>query len=316
MCPPQDRVHSAHAGTVSVAPSRHRDSTRELTQTTGNSLHNRESIMKTWQEAMLNTLIAHFEAEENVLGLVLFGSFSKPEFSTDTWSDLDVLVVVKDNRIERFFPATRWLDHFGRLYTYSQSSDGFTWTTRACFENFNRVDFVITTEGKLSETSKWQGIPFCSGVKVLFSRSRVLDEVTAQHYDRPRLPPVTSEQFLDLVRDFRFKSMLAVYKVVRGDLLIALHLTQDLVRDCCVLGMMLRDRATGTNIHQHGGVGNQLVAQLETTQNPFTPIGILDSIKESNEVFERMAGEWSDSYEEHRGPLLNWIEQAKAEIRE
>jgi hypothetical protein len=86
-----------------------------------------------------------------------------------------------------------------------------------------------------------------------------------------------------------------VYKVVRNDLLIALHLAQELIRDCSVLGMMLRDRATGTNIHKHGGIGNQIVAQLEVTQKPFTPVGILDSIRESNEVFENLACEWSSS---------------------
>ena len=108
--------------------------------------------------------------------------------------------------------------------------------------------------------------------------------------------------------------MLAVYKVVRNDLLIALHLAQDLIRDCSVLGMLLRDRATGTNIHKHGGTGNQLVAQLETTQKPFTPIGILDSIKASNEIFEKLTCEWSPTYQENRYLLLEWIKKAKLEL--
>jgi hypothetical protein len=110
--------------------------------------------------------------------------------------------------------------------------------------------------------------------------------------------------------------MLAVYKVVRNDLLIALHLTQDLIRDCCVLGMLLRDRATGTNIHKHGGMGNQLVIQLETTQKPFTSIGILDSIQASHEIFEKLACEWSPAYQEDRHLLLEWIEKAKLELHE
>jgi hypothetical protein len=36
--------------------------------------------------------------------------------------------------------------------------------------------------------------------------------------------------------------------LIRNDLLIALHLAQDLIRDCSVLGMMLRDSTTCTNI--------------------------------------------------------------------
>jgi hypothetical protein len=64
-----------------------------------------------------------------------------------------------------------------------------------------------------------------------------------------------------------------------------------------VLGMLLRDRTTGTNIHKHGGTGNQLVAQLKATQKSFTSIGILDSIKASNEIFEKLACEWSPAYQ-------------------
>ena len=270
--------------------------------------------MKYWHENMLGKLVSYFEPSKDVLGLLLFGSCSKPEFHPDYWSDIDILVVVKDKKLKRFFPTIEWVNYFGKLYTYSQSSDDFKCTTRACFENFNRIDFVITTEGNLAEISKWSGIPFYSGLKVLFSRSKVVDEIATQKHYQQELPPVAQEQFLEMVRNFRFKSMLAVYKVVRGDLLISLHLAQDLVRDCCVLGMMLRDKATGTNIHKHGGIGNQLVQQLEVTQKPFTSLGILESIKESNEVFERLAHEWSSDYQESRQSLFDWIERAKIEL--
>jgi predicted nucleotidyltransferase len=271
--------------------------------------------MKYWQESMLNNLTSYFESTEDVVGLLLFGSFSKPEFHHDSWSDLDLLVVVQDNRLDRFFPTTDWINHFGTLYTYSQASDEFKYTTRACFENFNRVDFVFTTEAKLAEISQWSSIPFYSGVKVIFSRAKIIDEIATQNYSQPELSLTTQEQFLEMVRTFRFKSMLAIYKVARNDLLIALHLAQDLLRDCCVLGMMLRDRATGTNIHKQGGIGNQIVAQLAVAQKPFTSVGILDSIKESNEVFEKLASEWSSNYQENHQPLVDWIEQARAELR-
>lgn len=271
--------------------------------------------MESWQESLLDKLRSYFEADEDVLGLLLFGSTSRHESHPDPWSDLDLLVVVQDDQLGRFFPTTDWLGHFGKLYAYSQSSDDFKYTTRACFENFNRVDFVFTAEGKFAEINKSAVIPFHDGLKVIFSRSKIVDEVAAQHYSQAELHTITQEQFLELVRDFRFKSMLAVYKVVRNDLLIALHLAEDLVRDCCVLGMLLRDRTTGTNFHKDGGVGNELVKHLEATQKPFTSCGILDSIEKSNEVFEKLACEWSGQYQEARQPLLDWIEQAKAELR-
>lgn len=270
--------------------------------------------MKHWQDRMLDDLISYFEQDEDVLGALLFGSLSKLEFHPDEWSDIDLLLVVKEGKIAEYFPSVAWLTPFGQLYTYNQSTDDFSYTTRVCFENFNRIDLVITTGANLAEINKWPSILFSSGVKVLLSRSKIVDEIAGQQFIQKQSSPASQEQFLMLVRSFRFKSMLAVNKVVRNDLLIALHLAQDLVRDCCVLAMMLRDRATGTNIHKEGGIGNQVVPQLEITQQPFTPTGILDSVKASHEVFEKLALEWSGRYQENRQLLFNWIEKAKDEI--
>jgi len=272
--------------------------------------------MKYWHESMMDHLISYFEPNEDVLGLVLFGSCSKAESHYDNWSDIDLLVVVKNDRIDKFFPTIEWIAFFGRLYTFSQSSDDFKCTTRVCFENFNRMDFVITTEERLAKVNDWSSVPFFSGTKTIFSRSEVVNEIVTQGCFLQKITPATEDQFLEIVRNFRFKSVLAVHKVVRNDLLIALHLAQDLIRDCSVLGMMLRDRATGTNIHNHGGSGNQLVAELEITRKPFTSMGILDSIKESNEIFEKLACEWSSEYQENRQLLLNWLEKAKAALHE
>jgi hypothetical protein len=272
--------------------------------------------MEHWHRSLLDDLISYFESNEDVLGLLLFGSCSKPDFPRDDWSDIDVLVVVKDDKFDGFFPAVEWTTVFGRLYTYSQSSDDFKFVTRVCFENFNRIDFVITTEEKLANVNHWPSVPFFAGTKALLARSKVVEEIASQGSFPYILSLRTEDQFLELVRNFRFKSMQAVYKVVRDDLLVALHLAQDLIRDCYVLGMMLRDRATGTTIHKHGGSGNELVAQLDAARQPFTSMGILDSIKASNELFEKLAGEWSGTYQENRPLLWDWIEKAKAELGE
>ena len=271
--------------------------------------------MQPWQADLLGKLVSYFEPNQDVLGLLLFGSYSGGENHYDHWSDIDLLVVVKNEKLESFFPTIEWIKPLGGLYTYDQSSDEFKYTTRACFEDFCRVDFVMTTEEKLAKIDEWSSVPFAADARILFSRSRVVAEVSRSGNLQRQLPPVTDDQFLEMVRKFRFKSMLAVYKVVRNDLLIALHLSLDLIRDCSVLGMMLRDRRMGTNIHKEGGEGNQLVAQLQITRKPFTTLGILDSIKESNQAFERLADEWSSDYQENRQMLFEWIEKAKVELR-
>jgi hypothetical protein len=113
------------------------------------------------------------------------------------------------------------------------------------------------------------------------------------------------------VNSFWFKGMLAVTKVVRNDLLIALHLALEMVQDCCVLGMLLRDRLEGTAHHRHGGVGNETVSQLAPTRQPYTASGILDSLEQSSLAFDRLAAQWSDDYQEQRHPLLAGINTAR-----
>ena len=235
--------------------------------------------MKDWQESMLEDLVSYLGPNEDVSGLLLFGSLSQPGAHPDEWSDIDIFVVVKNEALGVFFPTVDWLAGLGGLYTYSQSTDDFTCTTRACFENFHRIDIVITTEANLAHVDQWSSVPFISGVRVLFSRSKLVDEIARRAYLPKGFTPATHEQFLEMVRNFRFKSMLAVHKVVRQDILIALHLAQDLIRDCCVLAMMLRDRTKGTNIHKQGGIWNQYITQWEVTQGPFTSLGILNSIQ-------------------------------------
>jgi hypothetical protein len=270
--------------------------------------------MQPWQADLLDKLVSYFEPNQDVLGLLLFGSYSEGENHYDHWSDIDLLVVIKNEKLASFFPTIEWIKSFGGLYTYDQSSDKFKCTTRTCFEDFRRVDFVITTEEKLAKIDEWSNVPFAAGARILFSRSQIVVDVSQSGNLQRKLPPVTEDQFLEMVRKFRFKSMPAVYKVVRNDLLIALHLSLDLIRDCSVVGMMLRDRRMGTNIHKDGGEGNQLVEQLQSTRKPFTSLGILDSIKESNRVFETLACEWSSDYQDNHQMLFDWIEKAKIEL--
>jgi hypothetical protein len=105
-----------------------------------------------------------------------------------------------------------------------------------------------------------------------------------------------------------------VTKVARDDLLIALHLALDLTRDCCVLAMLLRDRAAGTNYHRHGGIGNDFVKQLQTTEFSYDAPGILDGIERSCIAFDTLATQWSSEYENNCQPLLTAIRRARRSL--
>src|SRR5207302_5166411 len=150
---------------------------------------------------------------------------------------------------------------------------------RACFADFRRIDFVITTESALEWVEEWPRVSFWKGVRLVFSRSSRVDAVLARTFPRPPPGLMTEDAFQTMVNSFWFKGMLALTKVMRDDRLIALHLALEMVQDCCVLGMLLRDRAEGTDHHRHGGSGNEVAALLEATRHPHTVAGLLDTLE-------------------------------------
>jgi hypothetical protein len=256
-----------------------------------------------WQERTIQDLTTLLEGNEAVRALLLKGSSANPSIQIDTWSDVDVTIVVADGTLEKFYPTTAWLASLGDMYTFSQSFNECTKTTRACFTDFRRIDCTFVQESDFQAQALQS-----EAIKPLFSRSSLVNEVLANAIFLP--PPasvVTPEQFEHLVKDFWFKGLLATSKVMRNDLLIATHLALELIQDTCVLEMMLRDRALGTSHHRDGGMGNDFITHLGPRQHPFTAMGILESVKQSSIVFDGLAKQWSRDYREQSHPLLACI---------
>ena len=267
-----------------------------------------------WHDAAVQRLTALLQTDPDVLALAVFGSYLQPQTHLDIWSDLDILLVVRDEAMERFYPGVDWLAPLGSVSAHESSSGAFQNTTRLCFEDLRRIDLVVTTESGLEQVKDWPRVPFWKDVQVLFSRSAQVHQGLSRTFERPELPLVPAEQFETMANRFWFKGVMAVQKVARYDLLIAYHLTLDMVRDCCLVGMMLRDRAEGTDHHRQGGIGNRLVAELASIQQPPTALGILTMIEESSAVFDDLAARWSESYQARRPPLLAWIRHVRETV--
>jgi hypothetical protein len=262
-----------------------------------------------WQETAISELRRLLEPDPRVVAVAVFGTAAVP--GQDVWSDIDLLMVVEETAREQFYPATGWLRPLGDLYAWDQSSGPWSSVTRACFTDFRRIDWVITQEAALEQVDQWPVVPFWKGARPLFCRSARVTEVLGRRFAPPAPPLISDEQFQQMVNGFWFKGVLAVQKVMRGDRLIALHLALEMAQECCVLGMLLRDRAEGTAHHRHGGSGNAVAAQLEATRQPHTAAGILYSLEQSSLAFDALARQWSESYLERRQPLLSWIGVAR-----
>lgn len=265
------------------------------------------AVATAWHEATLRQMHDLLRADPAVALLAVVGSGALDQL--DDWSDLDALLVVESDALERYFPSLAWLEPLGRIYAFEQHRGEVSATARVCFEDLRRLDLIVTTEAALTRPAARQSLPLADGSRVLFARTPAVEAVLAG--SQPPSPPlVPDETFETLANGFWFKGVVAVQKVVRGDLLVALHLGLELIQECCVLAMMLRDRETGTTRHR-GGIGNRAVAELEPTRHPYTAAGILDGIEQSGIAFDRLAARWDAAYRARRHPLLAWVAAAR-----
>lgn len=254
------------------------------------------------------------QADDAVIAIAVTGSLIQAR--QDAWSDLDLLVVVEESAHSRFFPTLAWLRPFGTIFAFEQSSSSFSSVTRVCFTDFRRLDCVITTEAALTRLAEWPHVAFWQGAQLLFSRSVAVTAILARQHGQPQPAAFSAEQFQQMQQRFWFNGVVATGKVLRGDPLIALHLALDMVRDCCVLAMLLRDRATGTIIHRESVLGEALVTQLAGTNQPYTALGILTMLEQTAITFDDLASQWSPGYEAHGQPLLQAIARAQHERTE
>ena len=269
-----------------------------------------------WQSDAIDALTAHLRDDEDVKALVLIGSCAYPDVEPDTWSDVDLVLVADDRAVARFYPSSDWLAPLGRIYASAPTASGHFSTIRTYFTDGRRLDVIVLPESALPAVEDWDFNPFCYGARPLFSRSPALDSVL-EHTSAPAaFDSQPAERLAEMSQHFWFKAMLAAHKVARNDLLVALHLSLDLIRDCCVLGMMLRDRQAGTDHHRDGRAAHPFVAELAVTDHPYTAPGLLNSIAQSGITFDRLASRLSEGYQPKRGPLLRWAERVRRSLQE
>jgi len=266
-----------------------------------------------WQEDTLLELKAVLQSFRSISAAFVVGSLANEAVQEDYWSDIDLIVVVTDQVRHQFYSDTAWLAQFPPLFAVSRSQDPPRYTLRVCFSDMRRIDFIFILESAFQVSGTQELDRFDPHRRILFSRSIEVDPVLSENTQTilPLEEQSPDSQFSELSNDFWFKGSLAVYKIVRNDLLIAFHLALDLIRDCLVVKMMLRDRTEGTTRHRIGGLGNDLVAHLTAQPIDSSPGGLLALIESTSQSFETLVDEWSPEAAGKSRPLLGWIRQAR-----
>jgi hypothetical protein len=97
--------------------------------------------------------------------------------------------------------------------------------------------------------------------------------------------------------DIRMIAALAAAKLGRGDRLIGLHLTLDLMRWCLVQAMLLRDRDLGTRIHRFGSARDAMTEEVaELVRGPIRASPRPNVVERTVELYGRWRGQLDPEY--------------------
>lgn len=243
-----------------------------------------------WRKKTLDELLLILTDMEGFVSLSIFGSMLNDQ-TLDIWSDIDALLVVKNKSIKNYFPTTKWLEKINSVFTIQQSSNSQGSTTKIIFDDFRKIDLIITTESKILDSD-----PFWSKQNIIHSNSDIISKKLMGINKGKSKFDKKNYQIETLSSEFWFIAYTALTKIIREDLLIGLHLSLDLYKMCLVLAMWMRDKETGTNIHRIGGVNNDLINKLNIKIKNFSKRDLIALIDKCSKEFDAMSLTWDSSY--------------------
>ena len=271
-------------------------------------------ILKTWHDDTIRQIQTHLESDSDVVAAALFGSSRNDTPLRDEWSDIDVVVVVGTDKMTKYYPTLDWVSVFGEIFAVEQSTGPVASVTRCCFRDGRKIDFLFSTRTAIESNENHAQLPWRDGSRVLFART---EDLRAQfEKTSPSLPPplINEDEFEKMTQVFRFKGLAAIGKIGRNDLLIALHLILEMMQDCCVLGLILRDRSEGSNCHRTGGIANIYARELQPIHFECSSGSLLDEIERLLPIYDSLALKWDAEYGADSAPLLNAIKKARKTI--
>jgi hypothetical protein len=228
-----------------------------------------------WQQALLAEIRAVAADDSRVVAVQAYGSVASGQ--ADEWSDLDVAVRVSAGTAGAI-ANPRWLSKFGRVWASDASANSSRSIVRAVYADGRRLDLTVADAGRTGLV----------------------------------LPP-TLDRLAARTTRVRFSAALAVVKAVRGDLLIATHLTLGLLRDCLELALLLRDqsvpasrdRVAAVVAEAPGRVAALLAAGAE-------PTAVLDALAGVGPLYDGLAAALDPTHEADWSGLEALLTKARA----
>lgn len=267
-----------------------------------------------WQYNAVEDIGELLGSYDEVQAVILKGSVGSENASLDRWSDIDLVVVVMDEHIDKFFPNTDWILPMGKIFAIEQYPGDFTMTSRICLDGYRRFDCIFIKYSDFEKLSKWNFNPIGREYKILFSKIKNINTILDCSIKEESFKEPEYEVFKNMANNFWFKGVVAIAKISRGDYLISSHLALEMAQDCIVLQMMLRDREKGTNIHRFGWKENvEILSNIKDLGEFQPPKDIIKIIESSSIIFDKLAKLYSTKYVERYSEFKQWLDDLKKE---
>lgn len=267
-----------------------------------------------WQFNAIEDIRELFSKYKEVEVLILKGSTCKEQNLIDKWSDIDLVVVVDDEHINKFFPNTKWILPMGNIFALEQFPGDFTMTSRICLDGYRRFDCIFIKNSMFKKSSNWTFNLIGNDYKILFSNIKDIEDILGYQPKEENFKEPENEAFNNMANSFWFKGVVAIAKISRNDYLIAAHLALEMAQDCIVLQMMLRDREKGTNIHRFGWKENvEVLSNIRTLGEYQPPNDIIRIIERSGIIFDKLGKLYSSKYNERFSEFEKWLVDLKKE---
>ena len=167
------------------------------------------------QSSPLNAIVQFAETSDQVSVLVLVGSQARTQMKADAYSDIDLIMVVKD--ADPFIRSDAWLQAIGSVYiSFTEHTIDGQMEKRVMFDDAQDVDFVI-----MNESAALQALKQGDAAGILSRGYRVLVDklhlAMPQPHLLPAFTPATEPVFNNMVQDFWFHTVWSTKKLLRGE---------------------------------------------------------------------------------------------------
>lgn len=175
-------------------------------------------------ERLTQRIVAWAESDPGVRAALLIGSRARTDHPADRWSDLDVLLFVRD--MQPYIDSPEWAASLGDVwFTFvERTPDGGAWERRVLYAGGRDVDFALNPAEWLAHSAASGPSPEMAdvirrGVRVLVDKDNLLAAILSKPLpDAERFRQPAEAEFLNAVGDFWYHSLWSAKHLRRGEL--------------------------------------------------------------------------------------------------